>query len=139
MRTPAFCMAKVGLKRFPWQAHKVDQRIFPLAGEVYPLAIRVTAETGRALHCFVRCTRSTFCEAPLRPSENIGLQLGPQFDIVPKRAAPHRCFGQYGAWDLAGVRIVRHFTTMSRRAATTAPKRLSIAKAIPPLIRAKGW
>jgi hypothetical protein len=44
-------MAKVGLKRFPWQAHKLINEFFPLAGEVYPLAIRVTAETGRALPC----------------------------------------------------------------------------------------
>jgi hypothetical protein len=59
-------MAKVGLKRFLWQAHKVNQRIFSLAGEVYPLAIRVSAETVRALPFALRALAFTTKE----PEEN---------------------------------------------------------------------
>jgi hypothetical protein len=58
-------MAKVGLKRFPWQAHEAINDIF-YSGEVYPLAIQVTAETGRALPCALRALAFTTKE----PEEN---------------------------------------------------------------------
>jgi hypothetical protein len=66
---------------------------FSTAREVDPMAIQVSAETDRALPCFVLCTHSTFCETSLRPSEDTGPRSGPQFDILPRCAAPYRDLG----------------------------------------------
>jgi hypothetical protein len=92
-----------------------------------------------ALPCLVRCTHSTFCEASLRPSENSGPRSGPQFDIVPKCAEPYRCLGRHGAWDLTGDSGRMALARIVAKFGHDSPEKLSTAKAIPPLMRAKRW
>ena len=120
MRTPAFSMAKVGLKRFLWQAYAGNQRLF--------------LQRRKLIHWPFRYPQRTSVLCLARPSIFAGPRSGPQFD---RCAAPYRCLGRHGAWDLTGD---------SRRVAPArkvakfghdSPKRLSTAKAIPPLTRAK--
>jgi len=106
---------------------------------VDPLAIQVSAETFHALPCLVRCKSFTFCGTSLRPSENTGPRSGPQFDIVPTCAAPYRCLDRHGSWDLAGDSVRVAVARKVVKFGHDSPKRLSKAKAIPPLTRAKRW
>jgi hypothetical protein len=85
MHTPASCMAKVGLKRFLWQAYEGNQRLFPQRRKLIHWPFKYPQKP------------SVLCRA--RPSIFAGSRSGPQFG---RCAEPYRCLGRHGAWDLTG-------------------------------------
>ena len=102
MRTPAFCMAKVGLKPFPWQAHEINERFFLQRGKLIRWPFKYPQRQPALCPALFAARTRRSVELYLRFSENAGPRSGPQFGIVPKCAEPYRCLGRHGAWDLAG-------------------------------------
>ncbi len=120
MRTPAFSMAKVRLKRSLWQAYEGNQRLFP--------------QRRKLIHWPFKDPQRPSVLGLARPSIFAGSRSGPQFD---RCAAPYRCLGRHGAWDLTRdsgrVALARNVAKFGH----DSTKQLSTAKAIPPLTRAK--